>query len=61
MREGWKCPCCNLVHSPDVKECKCQQGAIPKWEPTYPPVFHDPAYPDYGTSSPPFPYPVVTC
>ena len=27
MREGWKCPCCNVIYSPDVSKCTCQKPA----------------------------------
>jgi len=26
IREGWKCPFCLKVYSPDVLECKCQNN-----------------------------------
>lgn len=27
MREGWTCPKCQRVHSPDVKSCGCSSAS----------------------------------
>ncbi len=27
MQQGWKCPCCETVHSPLVMACTCKSGA----------------------------------
>ena len=24
--QGWQCPLCKVVHSPDVKECDCEKN-----------------------------------
>jgi hypothetical protein len=26
MREGWKCPACSRINSPDVTVCPCSEG-----------------------------------
>jgi len=28
--QGWQCPLCKVVHSPDVKECKCEEEYYPE-------------------------------
>ena len=26
MREGWKCPACHRINSPDLDSCPCSEG-----------------------------------
>lgn len=26
VRQGWQCPCCQVIWNPDVKSCLCQRG-----------------------------------
>ena len=59
VRQGWQCPLCGRVYSPDVKHCDCARGEFVPYPPepwrwpgytTNPPRWW-PLYPDY----------VVTC
>jgi hypothetical protein len=27
-RDGWRCPLCGVVYSPDVDKCECLRGAV---------------------------------